>query len=36
MQETYWSEPQGTYEERRQQYLEYCATRVFDGRVSLN
>ncbi|MAS36775.1 MAG: hypothetical protein CL610_22410 [Anaerolineaceae bacterium] len=34
MQETYWSEPQGTYEERRQQYLEYCATRVFDGWLS--
>jgi hypothetical protein len=25
MEDTYWSEPQGTYEERRQAYLAYCA-----------
>ncbi len=27
----YWSTPHSTYEERRQQYLEYCANQEYDG-----
>lgn len=31
MQDTYWSTPQGTYDERRQLYLEYCASQPGAG-----
>ena len=31
MQDTYWSTPQGTYEERRHLYLEYCASQPGAG-----
>ncbi len=34
MQDTYWSEPQGTYDERRQQYLEYCASQPLENWLS--
>lgn len=33
MQDTYWSTPQGTYDERRQAYLEYCAAQSPGGRT---
>lgn len=31
MHDTYWSHPRGTYDERRQQYLEYAASRPVNG-----
>jgi hypothetical protein len=33
LEQTYWSTPQAPYEERRQQYLEYCATQSPAGRT---
>ncbi len=33
MKETYWSEPQGTYDERRQHYLAFCAAQSPGGRT---
>lgn len=33
MNDTYWSTPQGTYDERRQAYLEYCAAQSPGGRT---
>lgn len=32
-QDNYWSVPQGTSEERRQQYLEFCSTQSPAGRI---
>jgi hypothetical protein len=33
VKETYWSEPQGTYDERRQHYLAFCAAQSPGGRT---
>ncbi len=33
MEDTYWSEPRETYEERHQRYLEFCAAQSPGGRV---
>ena len=33
MNDTYWAEPQGTYDERRKLYLEYCAAHSPGGRT---
>jgi hypothetical protein len=35
MQDTYWSSPQGTYDERRRLYLEFCAADNTGGRTGL-
>ncbi len=32
MQDTYWAEPQDTYEERRQEYLAFCAAQTPDNK----
>ncbi|MEZ4637924.1 MAG: hypothetical protein R2856_23690 [Caldilineaceae bacterium] len=35
MQDTYWSSPQGTYDERRRMYHEFCAADNTGGRTGL-
>lgn len=34
MQDVYWSKPQGTFEARRRQYLEFCAAQPVDNWLS--
>ena len=33
MEDAHWAEPQGTYEERRQRYLSFCAAQSPGGRI---